>query len=452
MDAAERAQARPIFVHAFLRAGGTYLWSKFRASPSLMAFYEPFNEALGSDTRGKLLAKTPGSWSSKHPLLAAPYMAEYAPLLSSRGLPRFHKEFSAGTFFPPDAGELPPEQGRYLTALIEHARGMGRRPVLAFSRSLGRVPSLARAFDACHILLMRNPAHHWMSCFRQSLDHGNDYFLVMHLLIAGQNRHHPLVRAVAERYEVPFLERRSVADEISAYRKLAARLDLEASYRVFLALYVAGYLEALAPSDLAVDMNLLGHAVYRRSIEERIEALTGVALDLGDARMPSHALADAGIDFARCHRDALEDAMRHWQAYSAAGAERAQYLVRAKLEEASRGYLEELRDRGLGREARSGEDGSAAAREMRETRLLAGLNQTKSRLKAAEARLDMVMQSTSWRATAPLRRIVDLLRDAGLRPWAGGLSAALKAARKRLVRRSPPRSAVGRGAISRTGS
>jgi hypothetical protein len=256
MRGADRAPARPVFVHAFFRAGGTYLWSKFRASSRTMAFYEPFNEALGSDTRRQLLAMTPQSWGSKHPALDAPYMAEYAPLMTVRGLQLFQKEFAAATFFLERGSDLPEAQCRYLASLLAHAHQSGKRPVLGFSRSLGRLAGLRRAFDAAHIVLMRNPAHQWMSCFAQCLDHGNDYFLVMHMMVAGQNRHHPLVREAARRCAIPLIECATFEEEIAAYRKVAARLELEAAYRVFLAVYVAAYLEALPESDLVVDMDL----------------------------------------------------------------------------------------------------------------------------------------------------------------------------------------------------
>jgi len=415
---ADHAPAPAVFVHAFFRAGGTYLWSKFRACRDAMAFYEPFNESLGTDTRSQLLAMTPCSWESKHPALDAPYMTEYAPLMTVRGLPLFRKEFATATFFLEPGSDLPAAQCRYLAALTAQARRSGKRPVLGFSRSLGRVAALRRAFAAAHIVLMRSPAHQWMSCFAQCLDHGNDYFLVMHLMVAGQNRHHPLVREMAERCGIQYIECRSFEEEIAAYRKVAARLELDAAYRVFLAVYVAAYLEALPESDLVVDMDLLSHAGYRRSIERRIEALTRIPLDLSDAMMPSYPLREIGVDFARCHAEMLDDLARHCAAPPAAraapeGADWPRFVVRAKIEEATRGYLEELRIDGRQKEAAGRQGGADAASESSEAMLLAArLNQTASRLKATETRLDAVMQSTSWKATAPLREIVDLLRDA----------------------------------------
>ena len=436
MPGIDPAPAQPIFVHAFFRAGGTYLWSKFRACRDTMAFYEPFNESLGSDTRSQLLGLTPRSWESKHPALDAPYMAEYAPLMTVRGLQLFRKEFATATFFLEPGSDLPAAQCRYLAALIAQAHRSGKRPVLGFSRSLGRLAALRRAFAAAHIVPMRNPAHQWMSCFVQCLDHGNDYFLVMHLMVAGQNRHHPLVREMAERCGIPHFECGSFEEEIAAYRKLAARLELEAAYRVFLAVYVAAYLEALPESDLVVDMDLLSHAEYRRSVERRVEALTRIPLDLSDAMMPSYPLREVGVDFARCHAEMLDDLARHCAAPPAPdareGADWPRFAVRAKIEAATRGYLEELRVDSRQKEAARRQDGADPASESSEAMLLAArLNQTASRLKATETRLDAVMQSTSWKATAPLREIVDLLRDAGRR----GPFLALKGAGPRPVQR-----------------
>ena len=440
MPGADHAPAPAVFVHAFFRAGGTYLWSKFRACRDTMAFYEPFNESLGTGTRRRLLAMTSRSWESKHPALDAPYMAEYAPFMTVRGLPLFRKEFAAATFFLERGSDLPAAQCRYLAALLAHAHRSGKRPVLGFSRALGRVAALRRAFVAAHIVLMRNPAHQWMSCFAQCLDHGNDYFLVMHLMVAGQNRHHPLVREMAKRCGIQHFEGGSFAEEIAAYRKVAARLELEASYRVFLAVYVAAYLEALPASDLVVDMDLLSHAEHRRSIERRMEALTRIPLDLSDAMMPSYPLRGIGVDFARCHAEMLDDVVRYCatltETGAGEGAGKAHFIVRAKIEEASRGYLEELRAESRQKEAVRRQGGADPVPESSEAMLLAArLNQTASRLKATETRLDAVMQSTSWKATAPLREIVDLLRDAGRRGRHRGPFMTLRSARPGPVER-----------------
>ncbi len=429
------APAQPIFIHTFWRGGGTYLWSKFRACPDTLTFYEPFNELLGTNSRARLLARTSRSWPSKHPLLDAPYMAEYAPLLTAHGLRLFLKEFTTATYFLERGAALPEAQCRYISSLLDHARRSGRRPVIGFSRSLGRLAGLSRAFDAVHIVLLRNPAHQWMSCFAQCRDHGNDYFLIMHLMVVGQNRHHPILSAVAERYDIPRIERRSFEEEVEAYRSVFARVDLEASYRVFLALFVAAYLEALPHGDLVVDMDLLASAAYRRQIERRIRGLTGLSLDLGDAAMPAYALSAVGVDFARCHADVLDDVVRHCETLPLSrlegardAAELSLFVLRAKIEEATRGYLGELRAEKERNDAAGRQGGAGPIMANGEAMLLsARLSQTAIRLKAAEARLDALKQSTSWRAMAPLRALVDLFRRMGSRSRdAGSRPATLK--------------------------
>lgn len=433
----DAAPAPPIFIHTFWRGGGTYLWSKFRACSDTLAFYEPFNESLGTDSRAQLLAKTSRSWPSKHPLLHAPYMAEYAPLLTARGLRLFRKEFTTAAFFLERGSGLPEAQCRYIASLLDHARRSGRRPVIGFSRSLGRLAGLSGAFDASHIVLLRNPAHQWMSCFAQCRDHGNDYFLIMHLMVVGQNRHHPILSAVAERYEIPLIERRTFEEEIEAYREISLRLDLEACYRVFLALFVAAYLEALPHGDLVVDMDLLASAAYRRQIERRIRGLTGLSLDLGDAAMPAYALPAVGVDFARCHAEMLHDVVRYCETppllrleEARDAAELSLFVLRAKIEEATRGYLDELCAEKERNDAAARQRGAAPITANGEAMLLsARLSQTAIRLKAAEARLDALKQSTSWRATTPLRALVDLFRRMGRRSRdAGSPPATLKKA------------------------
>ena len=155
--------------------------------------------------------------------------------------------------------------------------------------------------------------------------------------------------------------------------------------------------------------------------------------------MPSYPLREIGVDFARCHAEMLEEVVRHCatlpETGAGEGADRAHFLVRAKIEEATRGYLEECRAESRQKEAARRQGGAAPASESSEAMLLARLHHAASRLKAAETRLDAVMQSTSWKATAPLREIVDLLRDAGRRGARRGPFMTLKSAGPRPVRR-----------------
>ncbi|MFI4987356.1 MAG: hypothetical protein ACHQF3_07930 [Alphaproteobacteria bacterium] len=418
----------PVFIHTMWRGGGTYLWSKFRECQSTLAFYEPFNETLGKASRIDMLSTTSQSWASKHPRLTAPYMAEYAPLVTARGLPFFRKEFTAASYFLEPGASLPDAQRQYIASLLVQARRSGKRPVLGFSRSLGRLPGLARALDACHIALIRNPANQWLSSFRQCRDHGNDYFLVMHVMVAGQNQHHPLLRGVAQRYGIPRLERASFDEELDAYRAVFSRLDLEGSYRIFLAIFVAAYLEALPHSNLVIDLDAISaSAAERRRVERRIHELSGIALDLADASMPSYPLVSAAVDFAACHADVLEDVAALGDAASRQprgqhpAVDWAPLFVQAKLEQATSSYLKE---RYAGRTSGALPGGAPGDDSERRAALLrAQLSRALLGLAAAEARLQSVMRSRSWRATAPIRGLVDLMRATRSR-WAGWLRAA----------------------------
>jgi hypothetical protein len=73
-----------IFVHAGWRTGSTFVWSRFRQSQGLVAYYEIFNEGLKDLAPSDVLRHAPRNWNSKHPD-CSPYFAEFLPLIHAGG-------------------------------------------------------------------------------------------------------------------------------------------------------------------------------------------------------------------------------------------------------------------------------------------------------------------------------------------------------------------------------
>ncbi|MCY0878096.1 MAG: hypothetical protein OWU84_04030 [Firmicutes bacterium] len=276
---------RPIFIHAGLRSGSTYFWSKFRDIPTVMAFYEPFSEDLGRATRHFMLTHGPDSWSSRH-APTAPYYREYEPLLEDDrpGIHGFHPSFSYVNYFL-NTPALP-EQHAYLDALLALARSKEKQPVLGFCRSLGRTAWMRRHFpEAFHIVMVRNPVDQWLSGYYFHQSTHNPYFLINPVWCLRHPGDHPYAAAIAP----------TMAELMDQ-----PALPLSALYEVFLQVYAAGLITALHDADLIVDIDLLtASPTYRRAVEESLTEATGLALDFADCHIATYREETSGVDFVR---------------------------------------------------------------------------------------------------------------------------------------------------------
>lgn len=273
---------RPIFLHAGMRSGSTYVWTKFRNLPGVMAFYEPFSEDLGRMSREFLRQHGPHTWSSGH-TPTAPYYLEYEPLLRpSGGVQGFAPEFPYVNYFV--TRQVLPEQRAYLASLLTQADAAQTVPVLGFCRSLGRTAWLKTQFpDALHLVLIRNPVHQWLSGWQFYTQTHNPYFLTRPLLIAqhpGDNRYMQHVF-------------RELREQITA-----PSVPLNTLYEVFLHVYAASTLAALPEADLVIDIDVLSaSAAYRQFIAAQISALTGLDLYLTDCRVSQYSVNTGPVPF-----------------------------------------------------------------------------------------------------------------------------------------------------------
>lgn len=280
---------KPVFLHAGVRSGSSYLWSKFRELRDVMAFYEPFSEDLGRMPRQFFLTHGPQTWRSGHQT-TAPYYLEYAPLARDEGvgIEGFRAPFSYENYFR--AEDDLPEQRRYLQMLLDMAHHEEKAPVLGFSRSLGRLPWLSRHFPgAVHVVLVRNPVEQWLSGYEFYRSTQNTYFLVHPILCLQQPGDNAYMTDLNVRMSTSLQEN---------------QFSPAALYEVFLHVYGASTMEAVAYADLVVDIDLLSASPsYRAFAMERIRELTGLPVDLSDARVGSHPEARAVVDFAAIHRE-----------------------------------------------------------------------------------------------------------------------------------------------------
>jgi hypothetical protein len=265
---AHRADDLPrcVFLHSSFRTGSTWLWTKFRRQPRVIAYYEIFNDSLSNLTPESLRVSSYRIWDSRHPA-CAPYFLEYLPLLGeSGGVKGFEPAMAFARFLPLD-GELSGAERDYLRLLLAQAQARERVPVLTCTRTLGRMPALASEFPGCHILLYRNLLHQWCSYVDQQ--HRNNHFFINTVQETIRlNQHDPFVRSLGQLFPL---------DD-------GPQLPVNQFY-CFLFLHLYLYAHAAGSADIVVDLGQLEtDPIYRESIEARVAASTDLSIDLSDCR------------------------------------------------------------------------------------------------------------------------------------------------------------------------
>ena len=292
---------RAIFIHSGWRTGSTYVWTKFRHDPACLGFYEPFNEMLSAMSPTDIYTARHDLAALKHSEIGLPYFHEYIPLLGPKGHPLFKLEFSYRNYFV--TGEPLSDQRAYIDSMLGLAAKLGRRPVLGFVRSLGRVGWFRKNFTAAaNIVVIRSPLGQWLSARQLALQHQHEFFDPMQLLILAQARGSAVVALEAQRLGIPRLDDHPLPAAIELARQLAAKLSPADRFRIFASLYALSYLAALPQADLVIDMDRLSvDADYQAEVADAVRTLTGLDVEFSDAAMPRRA--DPDVDL----REALAD-------------------------------------------------------------------------------------------------------------------------------------------------
>lgn len=309
----------PVFVHSSFRTASTWVWSKFRGDPRCLAYCEIFHEQLASCTGPQIAALHDGGWNSHHPS-AAPYFLEFLPLLEPEGgVKLYGPEMAFERFLPAGgvAGTLSNAEVAYVRALIDHAEGCGRIPILTDTRTLGRAGALKQAFGGTSVVIYRNIFHQWGSYSAQAAG-GNGYFLETVNATLRACRHDPFIRQVDD-----FFHDRTTSEED------------ERSFLAFAALHLYLYALALPSADLVLDVNRLARDPgAAEDARQRLKDLTGLPLDFSDCR-----LAFEGSLFATRSPVAFRDTVQ--QFVKLIGAHVADIRVLAQVERMRDEMLEE---------------------------------------------------------------------------------------------------------------
>jgi hypothetical protein len=283
---------KPVFLHAAWRSNSTFYWSRFRAVPRTLCFYEPLHHGLARLTHRRILGDGANTAEFlRHPTPDAPYFAEYAPLVRPMGGVRRYGEALAYERFHLAEHDAHAALQRYLSGLIQHAQGMGRQPVLGFNRSGGRVAWMKQRFAAFDIHIDRDPAAIWGSyaCERAR---GNNAFFSMWLRILEANQRHPVWAPLADRLKPRGPVKRRLSMTGPEHRRRIVGMDDADSYLLVFYAWLATAPASMAACDLVIDDGLASLRHHARRLEQAIEAGCGLRVDLDgvEARPPRMAL------------------------------------------------------------------------------------------------------------------------------------------------------------------
>lgn len=291
----DRRAVQPIFLHAAWRSNSTFYWLKFRERPDTLCFYEPLHHGLARLTHKRILGDNANTAEYlRHPTPDAPYFAEFAPLVRPLGGVRRYAAALAYERFHLGENESHPALRHYILGLLEHAQARGRRAVLGFNRTGGRIAWLKRRFNAFDIHIDRDPAAVWGS-YAAERARGNNAFFSMWLRIIEANQHHPVWAPLAERVRPRGpIHRRFSMMRPDHQRRIEAMTEEESYFLVFYA-WLATSPPSMAACDLVIDDGLAHQRHHARRLEEAIEAGCGMRIDLSgvEARPPRMAIDEA---------------------------------------------------------------------------------------------------------------------------------------------------------------
>lgn len=386
----------PIFIHSLFRSGSTYLFQVFRRSRvGYWCYQEPFHEklcCLNGNAEQLLESRDTTSHQLRHPRLERPYFWEYHQIREALA-GRFRACFSYGNYFTDQADGLDPEQTAYLRVLVDQARG---RPVLQCCRSSGRVGAIRRTMGGTHIHLWREPRNQWWS-FQV-----NEYFNAALQLIYNSDILPPMLEETGRQCGVPRLD--LMQPESAFVRALGYPIALECSYQLFYALWLYAYLESERHSDLTISIDRLSlDQGYQKVLVEELGQIGVEGLDFTDCSILPMLLSDREADsFLAREQGTATMFLAHGCPRSVLDA--AGIAAEGARELHQRARPEQVRPMDHGREM-------ALLYLGKYTSLKGQATKAQARAETAEARLDDILGSLTWKFTLPLRLAIRTLRQ-----------------------------------------
>ena len=303
---------RAVFIHSAPRTSSTWFWSRFRALPSTLCYYEPLNDKLAWLTAERAATLSPDSWNSRHPA-TDPYYREYGPLLKAGGGVEKFDTAMAYQWFVPEGGlrgRLRAAETDYFARLIEHAEAAGKVAVFGGWRSLGRVFALKQAFGGYHVFQYRNLWRQWLSILSYKRRGSLTFYVnLVDTLFRDDEPYFAYLRDFGLRLAAdPRTGRDPLASPLTWTRSypLPARDEAKAreieqlpeprAFALYTGLQIYLYLQARMSADASADVTRLAREPdYRRDVERQIVEGSGLPVSFADA---SDSETLTGVDFS----------------------------------------------------------------------------------------------------------------------------------------------------------
>ena len=407
----------PVFIHSLFRTGSTYVWLKFRNNEQYYCYYEPFNEVLSILTTdvSNLLNKNIAVDVLGHPAIKKRYFFEYEKLLTDGvpGVPNFKKSFTFDDFY---CFEEHIDLKNYINFLISNTNG--KIPVFQFNRSALRVKWFKRQFSNSHnIYLLRNPRDNWAS-YMNHLEKGNTYFVKMDLLLASLNSKNTRFIKLSEAIPLFEYHNKDFGKEFVFYDQITSVYSTKEKYWIFYYIWFTALIENVLYSDLILNINRIKKDLfYRKKIEDFLSSNGILNINFEDANIKEYSsypllnkiMEDIENEVQRIVlQDFGADQKSFFEKLSVEdcnylGFSRKDFFLKSnsnplpsnnseKIIDKSRQIIEILFNRNLELTEQLAE---------RDARLA----ERDARLAERDARIQKIYSSTSWRVTAPLRKI-----------------------------------------------
>ena len=278
------SEKQHIFLHSLFRTGSTYLWSKLSETIEV-GYYEPLHHHLLSRNRAEFLRFEKELPESIEVSPAEYYFKSFVPYFEDtcRTLPLVAHDVYERYFDNSDSADT---LGRYIEFLLEQQPG--KRKLLQFNRSSGRLNYLTGRFDGClHIYLHRNARSQFYSYYLRAMS-GSGVFFAMDLLISSLN---PKIFPGLERLvPLPEVSIEPLSQMLEFYSNCSEEISLSQKYLIFYLLWSSALQSAETHADYCIDMDLLSkQGTYRDEIETVFEKRIGLKVDFSDCSIPQHA-------------------------------------------------------------------------------------------------------------------------------------------------------------------
>jgi hypothetical protein len=292
-----------VFIHSLFRSGSTYIYDVIKRTGRVHIYHEPMHEVIASLTSewDELAGRKDQLKASlRHDFLTGSYFDEFAHLLPSiKKL--FDTKFSFDYYFM-EPGDNAPEMKAYIDLLID---GAHHAPVLQCTRTVGRIKWLKQNYVSKHIFLLRNPWDQWYSYKVDS------YIATTPRVIYSQVNAPSVLKAIFEASGVFPLTGVGTKEKVA--HGFSHPITPRQDYFLFFGIWIHAFISAKLECDVFIDMDELSSSeIYRKQFVAKLGEIDLIGMDFLDIRLHRSLFSEQELEFYRLTEDkAIEIYQQH---------------------------------------------------------------------------------------------------------------------------------------------